>query len=129
VIRGPGGDGRVAAVVQDDIADAAAAVLRDPAPHSGRTYDLTGPAALTLAEVAAALGTATGRTVTYHPETVEEAYASRAGYGAPDWQVEAWVSTYAAIAAGEMAGVSTHVADLTGHPATTLDDLLRAESR
>ena len=32
VIRGPAGQGRVAAVAQDDIADAATAVLRDPAP-------------------------------------------------------------------------------------------------
>ena len=48
VIRGPAGDGRAAVVVQDDIADAAVAVLRDPAPHAGRTYDLTGPQALSF---------------------------------------------------------------------------------
>jgi NAD(P)H dehydrogenase (quinone) len=47
-----------------------------------------------------------GRTVTYHPETVEEAFASRASYGAPAWQVEAWVSTYTAMAAGELAGAT-----------------------
>lgn len=33
---GPAGHGRVAAVAQDDIADAATAVLLDPAPHAGR---------------------------------------------------------------------------------------------
>jgi NAD(P)H dehydrogenase (quinone) len=118
VIRGPAGDGRVAAVAQDDVADVAAAVLQAPDRHAGATYDLTGPEALTLTEVAATLTAVTGRRVTYHPETVEEAYASRAGYGAPAWQVDAWVSTYTAIAAGEMARVSTAVADLTGHPAT-----------
>jgi NAD(P)H dehydrogenase (quinone) len=125
VIRGPAGDGRVAAVAQDDVADAAVAVLRDPVVHAGATYDLTGPAALTLTEVAATLSEVTGRPVRYQPETLEEAYASRAGYGAPDWQVDAWVSTYTAIAAGEMATVSTAVADLTGHPARTLAELLR----
>ncbi|MGY1617534.1 SDR family oxidoreductase [Geodermatophilus sp. SYSU D00691] len=126
VLRGPAGEGRVAAVAQDDIADVAAAVLRDPAPHAGRTYDLTGPEALTLAEVAEVLGRVTGREVRYVPETVEEAYASRASYGAPDWQVDAWVSTYTAIAAGELAGVSTAVPDLTGHPARTLEQVARA---
>ena len=45
VIRGPAADGRVAAVAQHDIADAAAAVLLDPAPHAGTTYSLTGPEA------------------------------------------------------------------------------------
>src|SRR3954453_11292668 len=53
VIRGPAGDGRVAAVAQDDVADAAVAVLRDPAANAGASYDLTGPEALTLTEVAA----------------------------------------------------------------------------
>jgi NAD(P)H dehydrogenase (quinone) len=126
VIRGPAGDGRVAAVAQDDIADAAVAVLRNPAPHAGATYDLTGPEALTMTEVAATITAVTGRPVRFHDETLEEAYASRAPYGAPDWQVEAWVSTYTAIAAGEMATVSTAVADLTGSPARTLADVLRA---
>ena len=85
VIRGPAGDGRVAPVAQDDVADAAVTVLRDPAAHAGATYDLTGPEALTLTEVAATLTEVTGRPVRYHPETVAEAYASRASYGAPDW--------------------------------------------
>ncbi len=124
VIRGPAGDGRAAVVAQDDIVDAALAVLRDPGAHEGRTYDLTGPAALSLTEVAAEIAAATGRQVRYHAESIPEAYASRASYGAPDWQVEAWVSTYTAIAKGELAAVSTAVPDLTGHPATTLAELL-----
>ena len=69
---------------------------------------------------------ATGRAVRYYAETVEEAYQSRVGYGVPGWQVGAWVSTYTAIAAGEMDGVTDAVPCLTGHPATTLADLLRA---
>jgi NAD(P)H dehydrogenase (quinone) len=126
VIRGPAGDGRVAAVAQDDIADAAVAVLRDPAAHAGASYDLTGPEALTLTEVAATITAVTGRPVSYTAETLEEAYASRVSYGAPDWQVDAWVSTYTAIAAGELATVSSAVPDLTGHPARTLAEVLQA---
>jgi NAD(P)H dehydrogenase (quinone) len=124
VIRGPAGDGRAAVVAQDDIADAAAAVLRDPAAHAGRSYDLTGPEALTFAEMAATVAEVTGRPVRYHAETVPEAYASRASYGAPEWQVDAWVSTYTAVAAGELAAVSPAVEELTGHPATSLAALL-----
>src|SRR2546430_1909501 len=74
VIRGPAGDGRVAAVAQDDIAEVAVTVLRQPGQHDGATYDLTGPQALTLDEIAATLGPE----VRYHAETVEEAYASPA---------------------------------------------------
>jgi NAD(P)H dehydrogenase (quinone) len=126
VIRGPAGDGRAAVVAQDDIADAAVAVLRAPAGHAGRTYELTGPAALSFGEIAATIADVTGRPVRFHDETVAEAYASRARYGAPDWQVDAWVSTYTAVAAGELATVSPDVERLTGHPATPLADVLRA---
>jgi uncharacterized protein YbjT (DUF2867 family) len=125
VIRGPAGDGRAAVVAQDDIADVAATVLREPGAHSGATYSLTGPAALTLTEMATTLTEVTGHSVSYHPETVEEAYASRASYGAPAWQVEAWVSTYTAIAAGELDGVSSDVETVLGRPATAFADLLR----
>ena len=125
VIRGPAAQGRVAAVAQDDIADAAVAVLLDPEAHAGATYSLTGPEALTLDEVAAVLTGAQGRPVAYQPETVPEAYASRAVYAAPDWQVDAWVSTYTAIAAGELAGVTGDIETLTGRPAMSLADLLR----
>ncbi|PWJ52969.1 Uncharacterized conserved protein YbjT, contains NAD(P)-binding and DUF2867 domains [Quadrisphaera granulorum] len=124
VLRGPAGDGRVAAVAQDDVADAAVVVLLSPQGHAGRTYDLTGPEALTLQEVAETVTRATGRPARYQPETLEEAFASRAHYGAPDWQVEAWVSTYTAIAAGELSTVSTAVEELTGHPARTLEQVL-----
>ena len=124
VLRGPAGEGRVAAVAQDDIADAAVAVLRDPAAHVGAVHDLTGPEALTLAQVAEVLTRCTGRPVRYEPETLEQAYASRASYGAPRWQVDAWVSTYAAIAAGELDVVSDAVPRLTGRPATSLAELL-----
>jgi NAD(P)H dehydrogenase (quinone) len=120
VIRGPAGDGRVAGVAQDDIGEVVAAILADPAAHDGRTYSLTGPEALTLHEIAAVLGP----DVRYRPETVEEAYASRAKYGAPGWQVDAWVSTYTAIAAGELAGVTDTVERITGHPARTLAQVL-----
>ncbi|MFF5231013.1 NAD(P)H-binding protein [Dactylosporangium sp. NPDC000521] len=107
VIRGPAGDGRLAAVSYDDIAASAVAALTQDG-HDGRTYELTGPEALTMHEVADRLG------LTYVPETVEEAYASRAHYGAPAFEVAGWVSSYEAIAAGELATVSDDVRRLTG---------------
>lgn len=124
VIRGPAGDGRVAAVARDDIADAAVAVLPGEG-HDGRTYDLTGPEAITLHEVARELSRATGRGISYHPETLEEAYASRASYGAPGWEVEGWVTSYAAIATGELEVVSEAVQELAGHAPMALNEFLR----
>ena len=124
VIEGPAGDGRAAVVARADVAEAVAALLTaDDA--DGRTYDLTGPEAITLGEVAERMTEAAGRPVVFRDQTVEAAYASRAAYGAPDWQVTAWVTTYTAIATGELAEVSDAVPRLTGRPATSLADYLR----
>jgi uncharacterized protein YbjT (DUF2867 family) len=129
VIRGPAGDGRAAVVTHDDIARAAVAALLDPSTHVGRTYDLTGPESLTFADIARVISEVTGREVRFHDETVEEAYASRAAYGAPDWQVDAWVSTYTAVRAGELHGVSDDVERLTGrHPTSLREHLLSTQA-
>jgi len=124
VIRGPAGEGTFSGVAREDIARCALAVLRDPAIHKGNTYNLTGPEELSLSRAAEVLTAGTGRTVGYHPETVEEAYSSRASYGAPQWQLDAWVSTYTAIAAGELAGLSSDVHGLTGQDPLSLAEFL-----
>ena len=124
VIRGPAGVGRVGAVARDDVAEVAVAVLAGEG-HDGQTYDVTGPEAISLHEAAEELSRVTGREVAYHPETLEEAYKSRSSYGAPEWEVEGWVTTYAAIAAGEMDVVSTTVGELSGHPPMGLAEFLR----
>ena len=127
VIRGPAGAGRVAAVARADVARTAVTVLNDVTAHRTATYDLTGPEALTMAEVAAILsaaGPSSSATVRYHDETVPEAYESRRPWGAPDWQVDAWVSTYTAIATGEMSEVSGAIETITGVAPMSLTRLL-----
>lgn len=126
VIRGPAAGGRVASVSHDDIADVATAVLLDEHSerHDRAVYDLTGPQALTLAEVAATLTQVTGRPITYHAESLDEAYASRAVYGAPQFEVDGWVSSYTAIAAGELARVSDVVERFAGRPAKSFAEWL-----
>jgi NAD(P)H dehydrogenase (quinone) len=126
VIRGPADQGRVAAVARADIAEVAVEVLRDPAAHADATYTLTGPEALTLDEVAARAGAVLGRPLRFEDESVEEAYASRrAAYGAAEWQLDAWVSTYTAIADGSVATVTDDVRRVTGRAPRTLEQALR----
>ena len=124
VIRGPAGNGRVGAVSREDVARSATAVLRNPAPHAGCAYDMTGPQALSLNDIARIIGEVWGKQVTYQDESLEEAYASRAHYGAPGWEVDAWVSTYTAIASGELDVISDSVQSLTGRPPLSLAELL-----
>lgn len=123
VIRGPAGDGRVACVARDDVADVAVLALTQ-AGHEGATYDLTGPEARTFAEMAAVLGRHLGRTIRYENESLDEARASRAGFGAEAWEVEGWVTSYAAVATGEMDVVSDVVQRVTGHAPLSLEAYL-----
>ncbi len=125
VIRGPAGDGRVAAVARDDVADVAVTVLLGGEDHDGRSYDVTGPEGITLYQVVEELSRVTGRNIVYRAETLEEAYASRASYDAPEWEVEGWVTSYAAIAVGELDVVSNTVSELAGHAPMALAEFLR----
>jgi uncharacterized protein YbjT (DUF2867 family) len=122
-IEGPADEGRGAFVTRDDVAEVIARLLAEGG-HDGETHDITGPEAVTLGEVAQRLAAASGKPIVFRDQTPEEAYASRAVYGAPDWQVEAWVTTYTAIADGDVAEVSDTVPRVTGHPATGLDEFL-----
>lgn len=125
VIAGPGGDGRVAWVARDDVAAVATAVLTCSG-HDGQTYDVTGPEAHGFAYAAEQLARRAGRPIVYVNESVEEAYAARAAYGAPGFEVDGWVSSYLAVAAGELDVVSDVVSRLTGRSPQTLPDYLDA---
>lgn len=126
VMRGPAGDGRAAIVAREDVARTAARVLENPAAHRNETYNLTGPERLTLTEVTGVISEVTGTPTTFVNETLDEAYASRASYGAPDWQVDAWVSTYTAIAAGDQDVESDDVERVTGRYPLSLEQFLRS---
>ena len=61
----PFGTGRTSPVAVDDVARVVATVLRDPAPHIGHVYELTGPRSVDMTELAAEFSRALGRPVSY----------------------------------------------------------------
>lgn len=129
VIRGPAGTGHFAPVARADVARAAAAILTSATEHGNATYEMTGPQSLNMADVAQILSTAQGQNITFHDELVTEAYESRASYGAPQWQLDAWVSTYTAIAGNTMAKVSDHIEMITGKAPMSFQDYLSGAAR
>jgi uncharacterized protein YbjT (DUF2867 family) len=129
VIRGPANHGRGGFVSREDCARVAAAVL--PAPPGG-TYDITGPEALSLTEVARRLAAIAGRELRYEDESVEAGREWRSKSGAPAWRVELSLGWHEAIAAGELERTSDAVMRLTGKAPldiesyfTAFSDLLR----
>ena len=112
-MRGPSDDGAVAWVAREDVARVTAAVLSRP-NDSCATYDLTGSEALTMMETAKRLSILVGRDLGYKPESVEEGRKWRSLLGAPEWEVETWLGSYQAIAAGELEQTSNNVLQITG---------------
>nr|AUO14842.1 NmrA family transcriptional regulator [Amycolatopsis sp.] len=81
-VAAPFADVALPVIDPGDIAAVAAAALLDRS-HEGRTYELTGPAAVSPREQAAALGEAVGEPVRFVPQTREEARAAMLGFMPP----------------------------------------------
>ncbi|HWC36999.1 MAG TPA: SDR family oxidoreductase [Acidimicrobiales bacterium] len=124
------GEARLSMIDTRDIADVAAVVLTN-CRHEGRSYDLTGPEALSYDDVAAMLSTVMGRSITYQDVPDDAVRTVLGGYGMGEWFVNALVDLFAAYRASGRTGYAAQVTDtvtqLTGHPARSLEQLL-AES-
>ncbi len=103
----PAADGRMSLVTRDDTACALAAAAASG--HEG-ILDLTGPEALTAAEIAAIAGLP-------HAALDESEYRRRlAAEGNPGWLIEAFASMFASVREGRFAAVSDDIPRLTGRP-------------
>jgi uncharacterized protein YbjT (DUF2867 family) len=119
------GDAAIGQVDTLDIADVALTVASDPGPHAGKAYDLTGPAAYRGTEIAAILSEAIGQPVRY-VDVPEDAFrASLLENGLDPWYAEGLVELYRIVRAGYTSAISTHVADVTGHPPRSFADFAR----
>ena len=72
----------------EDVAKIAFALLRDGG-HAGRSFDMTGPEAVTMGDVAARISEAVGRTVRYVPVTLDERRRMLLAAGLPIYFVDA----------------------------------------
>jgi uncharacterized protein YbjT (DUF2867 family) len=118
VLYGMFGEGRVAFIDARDIAAVAAELLTKPG-HQGASYTLTGPEALSAADVAERLSAATGHQVRYVDLPPDVFGQGLAGAGMPGWLVDGVVESNTILAAGHDATVTNEVARLTGRPPRT----------
>lgn len=98
-----------------DIAEVATAALLD-AGHAGRSYTLTGPLALTWADVARLIGQAAGHPVRYIDPPLEEYLEAASRKGTAKATVEYYGRIYACIREGRTSIISADIEQVTGHP-------------
>jgi uncharacterized protein YbjT (DUF2867 family) len=114
----PLGDGRVSWIDARDIAAAGFEALTRPG-YENRELPLTGPEALSSAELAAALGAATGRSIRYVAVPPQAAREGMVGAGLPEKLADMMNELYALGPAGHLAHVLDTVQTVTGRPART----------
>ena len=109
----PAGDARVSVVDVRDIAAMAVAALTQTG-HEGKTYDITGPEALTHAQMAAELSQALHRPVTFVDLPEQQFREALRGFHMPDWQADGLIEDYAHYRRGEAADISSAVKEVAG---------------
>ncbi|GAA3563912.1 NmrA family NAD(P)-binding protein [Amycolatopsis ultiminotia] len=119
--------GKIAYVDARDVADCAYAVLTGSAPRGG-AHDLTGPGALTAAELAAALSAGLDREIGLVQPAVDELEPILADQGMPESYIKHFVELTRLVTAGALADVTTAVTDLTGNSPRSIEAFI-AEHR
>jgi len=121
------GEARISMVDTRDVAAVAAVVLTEPG-HTGAHYDVTGPEALSYADVAARLTTALGRRISYAGASDDAVRRALLGAGLTEWFANALVGLYRDYRRsgtdGYAAQITGTIQRLTGRPARSLDGLL-----
>jgi uncharacterized protein YbjT (DUF2867 family) len=109
-------DGAAGYIDVDDVVAVAAEMLTGPG-RAAATYELTGPAAISMPEAAAVLSEVIGRSVDYVDVPSDQFRANLAGAGLPDWVADALVALYHVVRAGHAATVTNAVQELLGRSA------------
>ncbi|MBJ7470714.1 MAG: SDR family oxidoreductase [Solirubrobacteraceae bacterium] len=117
------GDGGTAYVSRHDCARAAAAVLATDG-HEKTAYDITGPQAVTQAELASMVAEVTGESVELVGLPDDAYFDHLLDAGVPQEVADVMSSFGEATREGFLGKVSTDVADLTGKPPAALRDVL-----
>jgi len=122
----PTGDGRIAWIDPRDIAAVAASVLADPDPPAG-ALRLTGPEALSAADVAARISQITGHEIALVQPPLDAWQAELRSSGMDPWLLESTVHLYEAVARGALGDVSPDVERVLARPPRPFDDWIRDE--
>ena len=117
-------DSRVSPVDVRDIAAVAVAVITGTG-HEGKTYVITGPEALTYADVAQKLSAAVGKDVTYVDVPLEKAKQAILDGGAPEWFAEGQMEQFRFRWQGKQSRVTSTIADAAKKEPTTFLDFAR----
>ncbi|UKJ77740.1 SDR family oxidoreductase [Azospirillum brasilense] len=122
---GSAGDGRISSATRADYADAAVAVLTGTG-HEGKTYELAGDDAVTLADLAAEISRQSGKDIPYRNLPEADYAAILAGFGLPEAFAKGIASWDADASKGALFDDGRQLSALIGRPTTPLSAAVAA---
>jgi len=125
VLIGSAGEGRIASATRADFADAAVAVLIGDG-HGGKTYELAGDTAYTLAELAAEISRQSGKDIPYVNLPPAEYTAALTAAGVPTPWPDALPAIDVEVEKGALFHAGRELSGLIGRPTTPLRDAVAA---
>ena len=123
IVRSSTGDGKRAFIHSDDIAAVATEALTT-SNYLGQSLPITGPEALSFAEITATIATAIGKQLTFQPISDVEARQRYSAISASTEETEAHVSLWRAIREGRLATVTDTVERILGRKPIKLNQWL-----
>jgi uncharacterized protein YbjT (DUF2867 family) len=123
-IRLPFGDGRHAPIAAEDQARLIAAILQNPQPHAGKTYNLNGPVELSQQGVADAVGEVLGRKITYVPISLEQYRLEMKEAGLPPFLIQHLIEVAQDYQHGVFEGEDEIIREVTGQAPMTVQEFV-----
>jgi (4-alkanoyl-5-oxo-2,5-dihydrofuran-3-yl)methyl phosphate reductase len=120
VVRCAAGDGTIPFIHSDDIADVAIAAMTNP-QYEGLSVPITGPEALSFADMTAKVGAAIGRELRFQPVSDDDERRRQAAWGSPEPLIDARLSIFRAMREGRLATVTNNVASTLGREPISFD--------
>ena len=123
VAREPGDEARMSFSYRPELADVIAAALTKPG-HEGKIYNITTPESVSMRELAQIASRVTGEAYDYEPISDDEWIQRWKAQGRPEWALEAGLTSYEALRAGEFDVVSDDYEKVTGRKAAAIAQVI-----
>jgi uncharacterized protein YbjT (DUF2867 family) len=120
VVRCAAGDGKMPFIHSDDIADVVIAAMTQP-QYSGHSLSITGPEAVTFADMTAKVGAVIGRELGFEPRSEDNERRAQTAWGSPQAVIDARLSIFRAMRHGRLAAVSDNVTKILGREPISFD--------
>ena len=127
----PAGDGKVSFVDARDIAAVAVQALigNNDGNHNSKTYDITGPEAISYNDAVNILSEQVGKKISYVDVSNDDAIKAMKDIGLDEWLIDIILEGYNNLRKGYFSPVTTVVEEITGRKPTSFNEFAKEHAK